>query len=355
MAHPAWSYYRAWVKPDRPQPLWRGPLTAAERRTVFDGLRGEVARLYPYFREKGIDWPATAAAFWPRAEAAASDGEFYAVLREMLAALQDGHKSEDVAAALRKQVGVATEAHAEAMQAMHLLRGPSGTQAVVRFRRPDGEEYVATLSRTLTNWGDQFEAYPVEGFGYVRIPVWSGLVDQQFEQALEQFQHGPGLIIDVRGNGCGNDALAERVIGRLIGEPTLWSRIRLRFGPYRTFWMDRTVEPRGPWRYEGPVVLLIDGEVYSSNDFFVGGLVRSGRAVAIGTATAGGSGNAAQITLPGGAKVRISRWQEAFADGTLVEGNGNRPTIEVRPTVADLAAGRDPVLERAVRYLKETQ
>ncbi len=66
-------------------------------------------------------------------------------------------------------------------------------------------------------------------------------------------------------------------IDRLLENPALWARIRLRFGPFWTPWTRRTVEPSGPWAYTKPVVVLIDGHVFSSNDFFVGGLVRSGR------------------------------------------------------------------------------
>ncbi len=404
LAYPGYQFYRSWIQPDRPQPAWNGPLTAEQRRTIFDALGHEVDRLWSYHAEKGIDWDATQRAFWTRAAEAPDDAAFYRVLQEMLASLHDGHtglsyypgaasgagpgvrllytegqyavaavleaergsgvKPGDVLLsvddrppaeaeeAIRQRIGGSTEAQVQAILESALLQGRAGTEARVRFRRPDGSTYETSLPRRYGSFGDEFAARPIDGFGYIRIPRWGGTIDRQFDEALESLRETEALIIDVRGNGGGNDALAEKVIGRLVEKPALWARIRLRFGPFWTPWTRRTVEPSGPWAYTKPVVVLIDGHVFSSNDFFVGGLVRSGRAVAIGSPTGGGSGNPAQVTLPGGARVRISRWQEAFADGTLVEGNGTEPQVHVVPTIADLAAGRDPVLERAVEYLR---
>lgn len=92
--------------------------------------------------------------------------------------------------------------------------------------------------------------------------------------------------------------------------------------------------------------------MYSSNDFFVGGLARSGRVTTVGRPTGAGSANPEIFTLPGGAQLRLSRWIEYFADGTPVEGNGTRPDIEVVLTIADIAAGRDPDLETALAVLR---
>ncbi len=60
------------------------------------------------------------------------------------------------------------------------------------------------------------------------------------------------------------------------------------------------------------------------------------------------------ITLPGGGSARICSKKDTFADGRVWEGIGIQPDILVRPTVKDVVAGRDTVLERAVQYF-ETQ
>lgn len=404
LAVPGFAFYRAWIRPSKPQPVWNHPLSTKERQQIFNALGAEVSRLHSYGGSNRREWSATLAQFRPRAEAAATNTEFYEILAEMLATLKDGHTRltsypgaitravpplkilmttdghyavaaigegvdpqirpgdiplmidgravAEVLAERRRILSASSESQAEAALGYGLLGGAAGSSATVRFRRPDGSEYEATLLRSLSSWSEPFAARTIDGLGYIYIPLWTGDVDRQFAEALEPFKDAPGLIIDVRGNGGGNDALAEAVIGRLIDQRTVWAKTRVRFGPFWTPWGERAASPTGPWTYTGQIAVLIDGRVFSSNDFFVGGLVQSGRAVAVGSPTGGGSGNPARVYLPGGAQVTISRWQEAYPDGTLIEGNPTQPTFLVIPSVADLAAGRDPVLERAVEILK---
>lgn len=403
------SYYRAFVGYDRPQPVWSGPLTAEQREDVFRALCREVDRRYPYLEAKGIDWNEVQARFWPEAECAPDDQAFYDVLQRMLASLHDGHTAllsypgmfyqnrppvdlawvegqpvvvsvpeflrsrirpgdavvavdhrpvDEVVARLQARTSASSVIQMNVMTAWSLLSGRAGSEVAVGFRTPEGQDYTVSLRRPLIGedvWaesgGSAVEARPAGAFGYIRIKTWRGDAATAFDRALEAFRDAPGLILDVRGNGGGDDGLAAQVAGRFVGQETVWTRCSLRMCPFWTPTLAHVVAPRGPWTYTGKVAVLIDGAVFSSNDFFVGGLVRSGRATAIGTATGGGSGNPAVITLPGGARVRLSRWQEFFADGTLVEGTGTEPDIEVTLTRADIAAGRDPVLERAVAFL----
>jgi carboxyl-terminal processing protease len=401
-----WAYWRAWVRPAPTHEAWNGPLTVEQRRQIFDTLWHEVDWRYSYLGIKQIDWPAQKATFRPLAEAAADDESFYKVLQEMLATLKDGHTHlasypgmkpvlgtgldlvmaegqfvvadesqvapavkrgdvavavdgrpvADVAADLRKLTSASTEAQMERHLAQRLLWGPKGSQVNVTLRRPDGQTYDLQLSRDFQPGpGVTFMQRQIEGFGYIKVGQLGGDVVAHFDKALESHRNAPGLILDLRGNGGGNDTLAEAMSGRLIQQETPWAKIQLRMAPFWSPKISRKVAPRGEWQYTGPVVMLIDGGVFSSADFFAGGLARSGRVKAVGSPTAGGSGNPVWLTLPGGAKVAISRWIEYFADGTPVEGNGTHPDVEVRPTIADISAGRDPALQKAVELLKSHQ
>jgi carboxyl-terminal processing protease len=52
-------------------------------------------------------------------------------------------------------------------------------------------------------------------------------------------------------------------------------------------------------------------------------------------------------------RIAVGTKREFFPDGSRFEGVGITPDIEVLPTAADLRAGRDPELERALEVLQD--
>ena len=76
------------------------------------------------------------------------------------------------------------------------------------------------------------------------------------------------------------------------------------------------------------------------------------RARLVGTPTGGSTGQPLQIPLPGGGRARVCAKRDTFPDGTEFVGIGVIPDVEVRPTVADFAAGRDVVFERGLAELR---
>jgi carboxyl-terminal processing protease len=79
----------------------------------------------------------------------------------------------------------------------------------------------------------------------------------------------------------------------------------------------------------------------------------SGRGVTIGDKTSGALTGADEIDLPDGGKLSVAVFDIRTPSGQRIEGRGFTPRIVVRPTLADLRAGRDPVLDRAVAALHE--
>lgn len=75
------------------------------------------------------------------------------------------------------------------------------------------------------------------------------------------------------------------------------------------------------------------------------------RGVTVGTATGGSTGQPLFIKLPGGGSGRICVKRDRFPDGREFVGVGIKPDIEAKRTVADVRAGRDPELARAVEVV----
>jgi C-terminal processing protease CtpA/Prc len=71
----------------------------------------------------------------------------------------------------------------------------------------------------------------------------------------------------------------------------------------------------------------------------------------VGATTAGSTGNPLFFDLPGGGGFSVCTRYMLLPDGSEFIGLGIPPDVEVGLSAADIAASRDPVLERAVAEL----
>jgi carboxyl-terminal processing protease len=108
------------------------------------------------------------------------------------------------------------------------------------------------------------------------------------------------------------------------------------------------IQPAGV-EYRGKVIVLADSGCTSACEDFVMPLKYSGRATVVGERTRGSSGQPYLYDFGNGMAFRVSSRRMYFPDGSEFEGVGIAPDVEVRPGIADLRSGKDPVLERAVR------
>jgi C-terminal processing protease CtpA/Prc len=190
--------------------------------------------------------------------------------------------------------------------------------------------------------------------GYIRITSFNSHeeVAPEFDQALEALRTAPGLILDIRDNpgGFGQPHIA----GRLLQHSALCTISFLKNGP-RHGDLERhesILEPTGPWQYGSPIALLVNEGTGSAADLFACQLRSAKRVVTVGSTTHGNlSGVAAYAVLPCGLIVRISNGYICDATGKPIEGVGNEPDVTVSPSIGDILAGRDPVLERAAALL----
>lgn len=165
----------------------------------------------------------------------------------------------------------------------------------------------------------------------------------------------------MRRNQGGNSINGFAVIALLIAEPTTLTsaertrvykpteRVRGIAEEWYEYPRDR-IEPRGGKPYLGPVVVLMGAGTFSAAEDFLVPLRAMKRATLIGSATAGSTGQPLSVGLYG-TNARICTKWDRFPDGTEFVGVGIQPDIRVEPTRADIAAGRDPVLDRAVELL----
>lgn len=205
---------------------------------------------------------------------------------------------------------------------------------------------------------------------YIRIP--SFFYPDNEKRALElvrEFQQAPALIVDVRGNAGGSTP--SELTSLLMNRPYRWwtestpinmPYFRFRategdwhYGPFRQPQMLWQNPPTAPAKdaFKGKLVLLIDGGCYSSCEDFTMPFKDNHRALIIGLATSGSTGQPYVTDLGDGMLLLVGAKRATFPDGMPFEGVGIKPDMEVAPTIQDLANGRDVVLEVARKSLSQ--
>lgn len=242
-----------------------------------------------------------------------------------------------------------------------LLVGEPGGSVTVTVEGADGKSRDVALRREPAPkfWEEQVMSSRElsRSVGYIRIARWHGRISghgipEEFDRLLDQFKNHKGIVIDVRGNGGGDDSLADEVNGRLIDRPVV-SSIDFWRKPGTTTY-ERTigwVRPRGPWSYKGRVAVLIDEACASACEHFVSGIEAMGSVLLVGAPTNGAGGGPTGVTLPDGTQVRISRALGLRANGVVFEGHGIPPHVLAPPTLDDLRTGRDGALTIAKEWI----
>jgi carboxyl-terminal processing protease len=109
--------------------------------------------------------------------------------------------------------------------------------------------------------------------------------------------------------------------------------------------------PDGSKVFTKPVVVLTSAFTGSAAEDFCVSFDAMGRGAIIGEPTGGSTGQPLRLKLPGGGSARVCTIESRHPDGGEFVGVGVQPDILVRPTVADVRAGRDTVLAAALDYL----
>ncbi len=388
------------------EPAKAQELTTEKRLEVLEALWSRLNEIYPALEYKGIygrEWIEPAE---KRIRQAKNDAEFYQILVELMASLNDTHtrilyypgqsrseapavmlnRIEAKVAVIRAQADTrllpgdvilsvdgrpAEQCLAEQIKRVcnstergrvreacgQLLRATPGTTVTVTAQGADGEVRHVTLRRQSKpefwhepsiRWRDLGDS-----IGYVRISRWTEEnIPDKFDQALEAFKRTRGIIIDVRGNGGGNDQLADLVNGRLTDKPVVssidfWRKVGSDTYERSIGW----VHPRGPWTYKGRVAVLIDEASMSACEHFVSGVEAMAHVLLVGAPTNGAGGGPTTVNLPDGTRVAISRALGLRANGVVFEGHGIPPHIFSTPTLDDLRTGRDAAFDIAKEWI----
>ncbi|HEY7396141.1 MAG TPA: S41 family peptidase [Gemmatimonadaceae bacterium] len=319
------------------EPVLAPSHSTSSNADVFDAIWTEFDLHYSYFIVKNVDWNAARDRYRPQAVAAANDVELARVIGNMLAELRDRHVS------LTPTGAGSTISY----------RAPSDTAVAAFDASLVGRRYLAP-ARTSAGGHVQYGMVS-PSVGYVRLSSFGGSGwGGELDAAIRDMPTATSMIVDVRGNPGGSHDLAMAAAGRFATASYTYSYTRIRNGPRHddfTAMTAQKVEPAGPTQFRGPVVVLTNRQVYSSAEDFVLAMEALPSATTMGDTTAGASGRPMTRELQNGWTYTVSTWIEYTADQKVFENIGLAPDVYVAAQMTDIAAGNDPVLDRAIQVL----
>jgi carboxyl-terminal processing protease len=351
----------------------------------------------------GVDWAKTHERYAARVAQVKSDAELFALLEEMLSELHTSHleivtpetveklkqKPIMVGMALKEIDGQVVIWHVwpnssvaesrlrpgfvikkidgtpieKVADAHRKMVGDAGTKLTVAYLNERDELRETTLERRpmplseleKENVGGGAALYGVfrterlaDGIGYISFTTFIGSLKKKVTEAIGSMRDAPGIIIDLRGNGGGDDSVGLALANMLFDKRTQLMITRTRKGDdyYYHAKPEKNV-------YLGPVVILLDRESASASEQFAAGLQEVGRATVIGNKTPGEDMDADASELPAGGFFVYPYGLPRTPKGVVIEGRGVSPNIEVTLTRASLLSGKDSQLEVAIEYIRK--
>jgi C-terminal processing protease CtpA/Prc len=173
---------------------------------------------------------------------------------------------------------------------------------------------------------------------------------------MQALAHTKGIVIDQR--NYPGEFVATYLPGFFLTQPVTFAKFTQRDPtcPGRFLWQPPdTLKPKGAAPYPGRVVVLVNEKSRSLAEFTAMAFQATPHGTLLGSQTAGADGNATPITLPGGLKTLMTGIGAYYPDGRETQRVGLAIDVPVRPTVAGLRAGRDELLDRALKLITTDQ
>lgn len=294
---------------------------------------------YCFFEEKGIDWNAVHDKYASRVAQCKSDQQLFDVCSDMLAELRDGHVN---------------------------LSAWFNTYYYRNWWTDYPQNYDARIIRQnylYFNYdqlgGVTFAILP-DNIGYIRIPSFDiGLGESNMDAIILKMKLCRGIIIDIRDNGGGAMTNIEVIARRFVPERMLAYSIMHKTGPAHNDFSDPYSvyfePPTEHLKWYRPVALLTNRSTFSAANAFAAVMKQLPQVTVIGGRTGGGAGMPLSFELQNGWGVRMSAAPLLDASGLSTEnGIDPSPGYAIDITNADIAAGRDPILDAAITLLTST-
>jgi Peptidase family S41/Tricorn protease C1 domain len=314
------------------------------------------AEQYPFFELHHLDWRAVNNKFRPQVTAATKPAELFKILRRMIEPLRDVH------------TGLMAPDLKEDFQGWRSDPNQLEEDDWKKVSKLLESMYVHPGLRSYCRGRVQFGIVR-RSAGYLRITAFYDYVDTKSSAAaLEALQLAldgifeeaaklTALVIDVRLNKGGDDALALEIASRLTRNKYLaYAKVArnnpdgaLRFTAPQEVWVIPSTRPG----FHGRVALLTGPDTVSAGETFTMALMgREPHVARIGLNTQGVFSDVLHRWLPNGWRFQLPNEKYLTRDRQSFDGSGVPPEIRV-PFFSpeDIQRGRDSALEAALKIL----
>ncbi len=230
------------------------------------------------------------------------------------------------------------------------IRGPQGTAVTLTVQRPGQSTPLVVSIPREPIVVPSVEAAVLDGqVGYLRLGQFNQGAGSRMARALRDLQEEGirGLLLDVRGNPGGFVAELNRIAELFLPRGLVVYTVESR-GEGRRSYLTRSGPALDP---SVPLVVLVDDDTASAAELLSAALRDHGRAVLVGTRTAGAVLVSVTFPLPGGAGLSVAVGRMLTPRGEELEGRGLAPDVWAELTTADLDNGFDRQLAAARQEL----
>lgn len=228
--------------------------------------------------------------------------------------------------------------------------GPAGTRVTLTILREGvAEPFDVTLVRAKIILPSVTSKMLDGNIAYVQLLNFGDKTTSELRTQLRELlnQKPVGLILDLRNNGGGALVTAIDVASEFIDEGVIM------YEEYGDGSRDVYRAKPGGLATDIPLVVLVNEGSASASEIVAGAIQDHGRGPLVGTTTFGKGSVQNWIPLvnnQGAVRVTIARWYTP--NGRTIHEVGLEPEYVVELTEEDLAAERDPQLDKAIELLK---
>jgi carboxyl-terminal processing protease len=243
----------------------------------------------------------------------------------------------------------------EGLAATSRIRGPAGSTVKLEVQSPGQAKRTLEVKRGKINSGTKLEAYNIAGtdYGYLLFPPYeySGLDQDVYNslQTLATNRNVKGVILDLRIAGSSPqwplDVLLTMFHNGKMGE--FYNRSQK---------SELTVKGQDVVGSQSmPLVILVGENTRGFSEIFAAAMQLNHRAMVVGMQTPGNVETQTPFYLPDGSRIFIESTSFRLTNGKDLGNGGVTPDVPVDARWDQVAADKDPVLDKAIEILEKSK